>query len=295
MHCNHLDTIPYADAARGLPIILDTHNLLFVFYRKMAQTFSPLWRLLSNVEASRLRSFERKSFAAAAQVWVCSRDEQMALAPLGLGGSIRVVPNGVDTSYFHPANPDPPDNGPPVVVFTGAMGYAPNSDGVMYFIREILKPLRKRVPGVRFRVVGKDPSDALVRVSREDPGVEITGAVPDVRPFVWTSDAYVVPLRLGAGTRLKVLEAFAMGVPVVSTTQGAEGIDAEPGQHFLLADTPDAFAESVASLLARPAKVSRMVREARALVESRYSWSHICENAVASYPLTAMSSPESKS
>ncbi len=284
VHFNHLDAVQHAPGKQpGVRRVLDTHNLLFELYEKSARFESSSGRrVLQRLEARRLLAYERDTFAQMDRVLVCSGREAEALAEWGLGDRSQVVPNGVDCEYFAP-----PDRGyaanPPVLVFTGAMSYGPNADAALHFIANTLPLLRPRVPGVRFVVVGKSPTEALVEAARRNPDVTVTGTVPDVREYVHGARIFVVPLRMGAGTRLKVLEAFALGIPAVSTPVGAEGIDYEETRHLLIAETPAGMADAVCRLLEDAELARRMSRESRELALSRYDWNAVGERLLAEY------------
>jgi glycosyltransferase involved in cell wall biosynthesis len=147
----------------------------------------------------------------------------------------------------------------------------PNADGVQFFCREILPIIRRAEPEVTFTIVGRSPTPAVRRLC-EERGVEVTGRVEDIRPYLARSAVYVVPLRIGGGTRLKIFEAMSSGRAVVSTSIGAEGLPTENGRHLLVADTPGAFAEAVVRLLRDVPARQTIEREARALVTDRYDW-----------------------
>lgn len=272
IHMNHLDTVQYFPLEEVAErTVLDSHNLLHLFYTKAASIeHSPWKRTLLRLEAWRMRRYEFRVFAALDNVLVCSELEKGHLAGILGTDKVHVVPNGVDCAYFHP-----PERGyernPATVVFTGAMGYSPNSDAAIYFIREVMPILRKKTP-VRFAAVGRDPPEELAALGKQWPDVIVTGSVPDVREYVWGSRIFVVPIRKGAGTRLKVLEAFAMGIPTVSTSIGAEGIEFTPDQDLLLADDPASMADRIVELLQNPARCEALGKHAMALVRSRYDW-----------------------
>jgi glycosyltransferase involved in cell wall biosynthesis len=181
------------------------------------------------------------------------------------------VPTGVDTSYFAP---DGVPESPGRLVFIGSMDWYPNEDAMMFFIGEILPAVRRAVPDVELTVVGRDPS-ARLRAMGEAAGVRITGTVDDVRPWIADAAVYVVPLRVGGGTRLKIFEGLAMGKAVVSTTVGAEGLPLVDGTHFVRADAPAGFARAVVSLLRDPARRRALGMAGRQLVEARYSWATV--------------------
>jgi glycosyltransferase involved in cell wall biosynthesis len=200
-----------------------------------------------------------------------SEADRALLSANAPGADIRAIPTGVDTAYFHP-------NGtaetPATLVFTGSMDWYPNEDAILYFIEAILPQVRREVPDVTLAVVGRDPSSRL-RTTGAAAGVRVTGTVEDVRPHVADAAVYVVPLRVGGGTRLKIFEALAMGKAVVSTRVGAEGLPIVSGQHFLQADEPGDFARAVVALLKDPARRRALGAAGRRLMEERYSWAQV--------------------
>ncbi|WP_207479345.1 TIGR03087 family PEP-CTERM/XrtA system glycosyltransferase [Arenibaculum pallidiluteum] len=180
------------------------------------------------------------------------------------------VGNGVDAEYFSPRPlPSPYPDGAPTFVFTGHMGYWPNVDAVCWFADAVLPGLRRRVPGARFAIVGADPAPA-VRSLAADPGILVTGRVPDVRPYMAHAAAAVAPLRIARGIQNKVLEAMSMALPVIASPQAWTGIDAEPGRELLLAESADDFVEAAAAAAA--GVHDGMGAAARRCVVARYSW-----------------------
>lgn len=225
-------------------------------------------------EGRRLRDYEREA-AAAAESDLFVTETEAALfrrtAP-ELAARVRVMPNGVDADYFSPRHifPSPyPDDGP-VVVFTGAMDYWPNVDAVTWFAREVLPSLQVRLPSLRFWIVGMNPSATVRGLAGE--GVKVTGAVPDVRPYLAHADIVVAPMRVARGIQNKVLEAMAMARPVVLTTASAAGLAAVPGEECELADNPHAWRRRILALLADRQHRTRMGRAARERVLKGYSW-----------------------
>lgn len=162
-------------------------------------------------------------------------------------------------------------------MFLGTMSWGPNAAAARFLAREVLPALRARVPGATLAVVGRDPPPDLLALNGT-PGIEVTGGVPDVKPYLLRASVLAVPLDAGGGTRLKILEAFAAGLPVVSTAVGAEGIDAQPGTHFALAERP-AFAAATAAVLADHAGSARMAERARELARAVYDWERIGRKA----------------
>lgn len=183
-----------------------------------------------------------------------------------------IIPNGVDTNFFTPSNETPEPN---ALVFTGAMSYIPNSDGILYFLDNIFPLITKSIPDAKLYVVGSMPPKKLI--SRASKNIIITGYVDDVRPYISRASVYIVPLRMGSGTRLKVLEALSMGKPVVTTNIGCEGIDLNHNETAIIADDPNFFAESVIKLLQNSSLSKRLITNGFELVTKQYDWNVIGE------------------
>jgi glycosyltransferase involved in cell wall biosynthesis len=179
-----------------------------------------------------------------------------------------VVPNGVDVEYFTPEV----EHETPTLIYTGGLNMFANLDAVLFFLREIWPAISAAVPSVRFIVIGQDPPHELREISKRDSRIEVMGYVDDVRPYVARAAVYVVPLRVGGGTRLKVLDAMAMGKAIVSTSVGCEGIHVSRGEHLLIADDPKHFARVTVDLLGDRGRRALLGRSARRLVETHYAW-----------------------
>jgi len=221
------------------------------------------------LEGLKLRRYERRVAAAFDYCTLTTQGELAEFEKLAVDRPRRVIPNGVDESYFCPnGGPNPTQ---PVIVFLGRMDYHPNIDGVLYFVRNVLPKIRATIPDVEFRIIGSNPAPAIERL-RQLPGVMVTGHVPDVRPLLREATVSVAPLRIARGTQNKILESMAMGVPVVATTQAAKGIDAIPGRHILIADSPDAFAEQVMSVSKNQQRRGELASAGRDRVKERHSW-----------------------
>ena len=207
-----------------------------------------------------------------------SESDAAALRRLAPDKEIDVVPNGVDTQAYAPsaarAAGDCATAATVDLVFTGKMDYRPNVDAALWFADEILPRVRAQVPNARFVVVGQNPHSRLQPLARR-AAVWLTGQVDDIRPYVAGACVYVAPLRMGGGTRLKVLQAMAMAKPIVSTTLGCNGIQAQDGREALLADSPQNFAAAVVRLTRDEALRRELGAHARALAVARYDWSHI--------------------
>jgi len=257
------------------PAVLFTHNVEAEIWRRHAETkTNPIGRALYAAQYRRMLRFERECLARFDGVLAVSeadRDTFLSLYPGAIRRRVHVVPTGVDTTFFSPSAGASPSNS---LVFTGSMDWLPNEDAMLHFCRDILPRVRAKAPSVTLSVVGRAPTPAVTRLGDED-GITVTGRVDDVRPYVRDAAVYVVPLRVGGGTRLKIFEAMAMGKAIVSTTIGAEGLPVLDGEHLLIADDPQAFAAATVRLLQSPAERERLGTAARELVASRYEWSAV--------------------
>jgi len=278
--------------------VFDEHNAEYVLQQRAFETDvrrPHMWlaALYSFIQWRKLVGYERRCLRAFDVVVAVSETDRKALLRLASGLNIHVVPNGIDTEFNAPRPLHTPTT--PTLVFTGTMDFRPNVDAVTWFCADILPSIKEQVPDVRFTIVGVNPKKAVRRLA-DDPAVVVTGWVPDVRPYIVGGPSpdkgapdiegaavYVIPLRMGGGTRFKVLEAMALGVPIVSTRVGCEGIDLAPDEEVLLADEPAAFAEAVVSLLRDPARGAEMARRARRRVEEHYDWRAIVPRLARTY------------
>ncbi|MFQ6059008.1 MAG: glycosyltransferase [Anaerolineae bacterium] len=270
----------------GRPLLVfDDHNAEYVLQQRAFETDARQPRrwvgaFYSLIQWQKLRRYEAQVCRAYDRVVAVSPADAQALHRLAPGLEISVVPNGVDTDYYRPPYPLSPD--PYSLVFTGKMDFRPNVDAVLWFCQEILPLIGRERPAVRFTIVGRDPHPRVLALAR-DHRVTVTGYVEDVRPYIARAAVYVVPLRMGGGTRLKVLEAMAMGQAIVSTTLGCEGVDLTPGREAVLADTAPAFARQVVALLDDEERRRALGERARRLVEARYDWRAIVPKLEAVY------------
>jgi glycosyltransferase involved in cell wall biosynthesis len=221
-----------------------------------------------------METMERKYVQEADHILAVSEFDRNFFARMTDPEKISVIPTGVDIDFFRPAKAMAPGN---TLIFTGSMDWLPNEDGIIYFVEEILPKIRVKCPDVELRIVGRRPAVRLRRFAEKHAGVEVTGDVDDIRPHLHAGKVYIVPLRVGGGTRLKIFEAMAAGKAIVSTTIGAEGLPVHPGKDILLADEPNGFAEAVIELLQNISRRECLERSARNLVESRYSWRSVGE------------------
>jgi len=254
----------------GALFVLDEHNIEYEILRRTASSALSLdRRLYSLLDWRKLRREEQRSWRRFDGCTVTSARDEALLRRDVPTASTAVVPNAVDVDFFRPRN-GCGGTEPMSLLFFGAGNYHPNTDGLLFFFREILPRLRARYPGITLRILG--PLIPPEIEAHAGDGVEVTGLVEDIRPYLERAAVIIAPLRIGGGTRFKILEAMAMGKAVVSTAVGAEGIDVRNGSDIMLADRPEEFASQVGRLLEDAALRQSMGREARLLIEQRYSW-----------------------
>lgn len=266
--------------------VLFQHNVEAMIWKRHYETQSNFakrafmkreWRKMTKFEEQTCRQF-------GCVVAVSPQDCELMRDEYGVE-CVDSVATGVDTEYFRPQGGVEP--GEFDLVFTGSMDWLPNEDGIRYFVQSVLPLIKRSIPGVRLTVVGRNPAKSLLELAERDPSIIVTGRVDDVRGYIEQSAAYIVPLRIGGGTRLKIYEAMAMEKPVVSTAVGAEGLPVENGVDIVLADTPEAFAAGVVKLLSEPQfardlglRAAHKVREQFGWKQVARSFAEICEQAI---------------
>ncbi|MDZ7268260.1 MAG: glycosyltransferase family 4 protein [candidate division KSB1 bacterium] len=256
----------------GLPKIMDLTDALSLNYERSAafQNNQPLtaYALAQRVEKRRIRAYEARVVDWFDCNLLISPVDRDYLSRFAAADKVRVLGPVVDLGYFHfydgPHDPD-------TIVFMGKMSTFPNQDAVRYFYREIFPLVRQRLPRLRLNIVGVEPSAEILALRRH-PGVTVTGYVPDVRPHLQQAVLSICPMRTGAGAKNKVLESMAVGTPVVATALGVEGLAVRPGEHALLADSPQAFAAAIVRLAGNPALRRQLAHNGRALIAEKYSW-----------------------
>jgi polysaccharide biosynthesis protein PslH len=267
-HCD-LRRAPTGESPPAL--VVDSHNIDYELARQYARAGGSLVRrLYAGANWRKLRREELGTYGGADGVCLCSEADEKRLLEQVPTARTAVIPNAADVEYYQPRPSDPKPDGR-TVVFFGLMSYVPNIDGMTHFIQDIWPRIAEAHPDARCKIIGGRAPASVQALA--GPRVELTGFVPDLRPHLAEAAVVVVPLRLGGGTRLKIVEAMAMGKAIVSTTLGAEGIDAVPGQEILIEDNPSAFADAVNRLLAEPDLATRIGQSARQLAVERYSWS----------------------
>lgn len=273
----YLDTTLRARPHKRLMVF---HDVAFSQYSRIAQLEPDLaGRLRARLYAETMRRWEPGNAARMDGCIAVSHTDRQLLTSLNPRLRPLVVPNGVDTRAMTPLAPS---QEAPALLFVGTMRYEPCADAALFFAREVLPRIRRQIGPVDFWIVGMDPPPQVVELGKEE-GIHVTGRVESVHPYYARSSVCVVPLRAGSGTRLKILEAMALGRPVVSTSIGREGLDAVDGEHLLVADDPGPMADAVVKLLKNQAFATKMVADARAMVESRYDWDGIAGQMEAIY------------
>jgi glycosyltransferase involved in cell wall biosynthesis len=277
--------------AGGVPVIADTHNVEFdVLRRTAALADSWIRRRYATWQMAAMRDEEERCGRAVDLILATSeRDRRVFEEELGLR-RVAVIPNGIDLGEFEPDGTPP---SPGTIVFSGLMSYYPNQQAVRWFLDEIFPLIVRRAPAAHFVVAGAAPP-AWLRARASDR-VDVTGRVPDIRPYLRAASVVVVPLRIGGGTRVKILEAQAMRRPVVSTTIGAEGLGLTHGESILFADDAKEFADRVVGLLSDASQAARIAANGWAHAASKFSWNDIGERLSellqSSIGLTARSDP----
>lgn len=283
----HVDSVHMAACVEAalppgtvLPIFYNWHNIESELMRRYSASAAALpRRLYARFTAAKLERDEARILNTADGHIVCSQREQELLSRQAPESRIAVIENGVDAEFF--SSPPLPEVHRNRLVFVGSMSYHANADAAMWFAREVWPGLHQRFQGWTLTLVGSDPGEA-VRALAGIAGVEVTGTVPDVRPYYQTAFAAVVPLRTGGGTRLKILEALAAGVPVISTAEGAEGLAVQPDREFLLAQDAGQWLPLLESLL-QERRAEALRQAGLDLVHSRYDWQTIGAQLVATY------------
>jgi sugar transferase (PEP-CTERM/EpsH1 system associated) len=275
--CDHFDAVFFESVLvagyqlpAGMKVIIDQHNIEHELLRltyEQEKTWLRKWynwyeyRLVKQAEIERCRKADL--------VLVTSERERQILKGLLPENLIEVVRTGIDIEAFSENCAE--QEAPHQVIFTGTMNYYPNTNAVLFFAQQCWPLIRAKVPDASWQIVGRNPPPEVRRLA-ELPGVTVKGSVPDVRPYLASSAVAIAPLQIGSGTRVKILEAFAMGKAVVSTSIGYQGLGVEPGKHLLLADQPEAFAQAVVELLHNPSMRIALGKAGRSLVEAEYSW-----------------------
>ncbi len=261
-----------------LTVIIDQHNIEHeLLQRTYEQERSHSRKWFNWWEARKLKPIELARCRKAQGVLVTSEREYQVLKKLVPQCHVAVVPNGVDTRLFNKF--DGSQEIANQIIFTGTMNYYPNIQAVLFFARTCWPRIQAQIPDATWQIVGKSPPPEVEQLATLR-GVTVTGAVPDVKPYLAAASVAIVPLLVGSGTRLKILEALAMQKAIVTTSLGCEGLAVETGKHLCVADQPELFAQSIIDLLCSSEKRAALGKAGRALVEAQYSWTQCGNSAI---------------
>jgi len=265
-------SLPWELKAEGeCPWVLFQHNVESMIWRRRAEGKTGLRALYYRAQRDRMLRFERQASSRFDGVLAVSEeDARIFKEEMQLSNVLGVVPTGVDLDYFQSVPKT--TSAVPTVVFMGSMDWYANVDGVKWFVEAVWPLVQRQMPQARFVVVGRKPPAEIAALAMSGRNIEVTGTVPDVRPFLRGADVIVVPLRIGGGTRLKIYEAMAAEVPVVSTRIGAEGLNVQDGRHVLLADSAEDTAAQVVKVLGTPALGAELAQHALEEVARPCSW-----------------------
>jgi glycosyltransferase involved in cell wall biosynthesis len=261
------------DARPATKTLLFQHNVESLIWKRTWENTSGLKRAYFQTQWRRMERFERDACSRVnAVAGVSDEDCSLLRTEFGLTNVVGSVPTGVDIEYHQPPKGE---RKPRSLAFLGSMDWMPNIDSVVFFCREIFPRLKQEFPNVTLTIIGRNPPTQVKELAANDSSIRVTGTVPDVRPLLAEAEVMIVPLRIGGGTRIKIFEAMASGIPVVSTRIGAEGLPVTHGENILLADTPTDFARVVADLFVQPDLRGRMGQAGLELVRKHYSWESV--------------------
>jgi len=271
IHADQLNMAQFAPAVPGIARILDDHNAVWLLYQRMAQTaanpgirlfLEREWRMLKDYEGRICREFD-------AVLTVSDEDKQSLVQAMGQDGNLIVAPIAVDTEELKPVQRDLQHT---TILHIGTMFWPTNVDGILWFLREVYPIIQREKPDVCFNIIGARPPKKVIQASHDLAGVTVTGYVKDPGEYIRKTGVMVVPLRAGGGMRVKILEAMAKGLPIVSTSIGCEGIAVENGRHLLIADTPEDFAQATLRLLKDLDLSAFLSKNGRELIEKTYDY-----------------------
>jgi polysaccharide biosynthesis protein PslH len=272
--CDGLDSSLNVEFELGVPTVLYHHAIeTSLWTQRYESATGPVQRAYFNYETKRMAAYETDLCNRFDQIiTVSDRDTEILKREYSVRKPIAIVPIGVDCSYFHP---DPSYQViPRRLVFSGRMDLLSNIDQLLWFVSEIYPLVKRQFPDITFDIVGRDPASEIVALGQSDPSITVTGAVPDIRPYVARGDIYVVPLRVPGGTRVKLYEAMALKRPVVSTSFGSEGLEVVPNRDLLVADTARDFAQAIIGLLSDQSRKDSLAEQGWRLMNRQCDWSY---------------------
>lgn len=268
--CDFLQPSANFSRVTGYPTLLFQHNVESVLVKRYLDAATHSFaRLFWWSQLVKMERYERSACHRFTAIATVSEIDKKILEERFSARNVFAIPTGIDSDYFSPRYDPVEDNS---LVFTGSMDWFPNEDAILFFTREILGQIKEHIPTVKLTVVGRNPSRRLLKEAQRNPEIRVVGRVEDIRPFISRHALYVIPLRIGGGTRIKAYEAMAMGKAVVSTPIGTEGLPVNDGEHVILAAKADDFARAVVKLLRNPQAARRIGAAAREFVKTNFSW-----------------------
>ncbi len=269
IHVDTIDLAQYISPTISIPKVLNHHNIeSALLLRRAANAKSPLTSLYARMQAHRLEKYEKKMVQKFDTNLTVSEIDKLGFEQLCPHAKFSIVPNGTDTEYFSESD----SVQEPIMIFAGGLNWYPNKDAMVYFCTKILPLVVKTCPQARLQIIGQDPPREFNGFKEKGLPVDVIGFVPDIRVYYSRAAVQIVPLRVGGGTRLKILDALAMGKAVVSTSIGVEGLDLIDGKDLLIADNEESFAQKVVMLLTNSESRKRLGKTGRATVEKKYGW-----------------------
>ena len=270
IHCDTIGLAEYVKDIKEIPKVLNHHNIESHMMLRRAKKEKNLFKkIYFYVEGLKLKKYENRICPKFDINLVVSELDKERLLNIALNSKIAVIPNGVNINYFKPLNSKIKRHN---IVFAGRMNAYPNEDAVIWFLKEIWPLLKKEVPDATFTIAGRNPTPRIKKFAKNDPSILVTGYVDDIRPFIAQAEVYICPIRDGGGTKLKILDAMAMGKIIVTTTIGAEGLGVIHERHVLIANDPKIFASQVLLVFNNPDLRKYLSQNARQLVKKEYSW-----------------------
>jgi polysaccharide biosynthesis protein PslH len=287
LHFDSIDLALYADSAKDFRKILNHHNCESAMtYRQAGNETNPVQKKYMQLQAAKLANAERSLCATVDVNTVVSQQDRELLQRLQPEGHYHIVENGVDIHYFVPVSTEAE---PRSAIFTGWLGWGPNVSAMNFLVQKVWPQVKEKFPDARLYLAGKNPPEHVLRWPKEDSSITVHPNPKDMRPWLARAAVCVCPILEGGGTRLKILDAMAMGKPMVSTTIGCEGLRVTPGENILVADTPRNFAEGLVQLFENEELRRRMGAAGRSLVEREYCWERIGQQLQQAYCCAAKS------
>lgn len=259
----------YDQCFTNIPVVLRKHNIDATIMKRLYLTEKrPHIRFYAKLQWKKLIEYERRTCQRFQQCVMITRDDEKELQSLCPGAKTSVIPCGIDVDKYPVRKKN--RGATKRITFLGSMDWLPTEDAMLYFLQEIFPILVRKIPDLQFYMIGKLPSNRVLKLCKS-PQIVVTGYVDSVLPYLEETDVFVVPLRIGSGMRIKILEALCMGIPIVSTAIGMEGIEAVPGKDLLVADTPEDFAKAVIHVMETPVVAGELSQHGRQVIQEKYS------------------------